>query len=665
MKKKIEALKKIINHHNKKYYIEDSPEINDFEYDKLMHQLINLEQESPNLITLDSPTQRIGDKPTEKFKNITHIIPMLSMDNTYSSEELIKFDERIKKILKQDSIDYIVELKIDGLAINLLYENGYLIQGATRGDGVTGDNVTSNLKTIKTIPLSLENKHKNTKIEARGEIYLNKKKFTKLNEQRKIEDKKLFANPRNAAAGSLKLLDPKEVSKRNLDIFIYGIGANEIKQVSTHEQELELLQELGFKVNKQYKHCSNIQKVIQYCNSWEEKRNTLDYEIDGMVIKVNSLEYQKLLGATAKSPRWMISYKFPTHEVKTKLLDITIQVGRTGVLTPVAELEPVWVSGSTVSRATLHNEDYILKKDIRISDEIIIEKSGEVIPKVVRVITTNKNRTNVIFKMPKTCPVCTGNIEKLEENAAHRCLNPFCPAQIKGQIELFASRKAMNIEGLGVSLIDQLVNAKLLNDYADLYTLKPQDISDLERMGEKSTENLFQGIENSKNIGLSKFLYALGIKHIGIKSAEILANKYKNIPALKTATYDELIETPEIGPKMAQSIIEFFHNNKKTPEVLVKFEKANVKMDLKQKIKIKTNFFTNKTFIITGTLENFKRPDLEELIKKYGGTIASGITKNLDYVIVGANPGSKYNKALKMNKTILDEKTVLEMLDSI
>ncbi|MBU0651232.1 NAD-dependent DNA ligase LigA, partial [bacterium] len=558
IKKQIENLKKQIRYHDKKYYIDNQPEITDFEYDQLMHKLIDLEKTHPELITPDSPTQRVSNNLTEHFPTAVHMVPMLSMDNTYSNEELIKFDERVKKNLEtSEDIEYTVELKFDGLAVSLLYENKTFVRGATRGDGQQGDDISPNLKTIMSIPLYVENLPEAEKLEVRGEVFMDKKTFNKLNQQREISEDKKFANPRNAAAGSLKLLDPKEVSKRNLDIYVYQIVSKETKHKTQFEQ-LEYLKQLGFKVNRHIKLCKNINEVIKLCNDWEEKRHNLPYEVDGMVIKVNSIEFQNQLGSTSKSPRWQIAYKFPAVQARTKILSIDVQVGRTGVITPVANLEPTWLSGSTVKRATLHNQDYIHEKDIRIGDEVFIEKSGEIIPQVVKVINPEKKDRGAHFHMPHTCPVCNAKVEQLEDNVAYVCTNVFCPAQIKARIELFASRKAMNIEHLGASLVDQLVDAGLLKDYSDIYYLKFEDISSLERMGEKSAKNLINAIEKSKTAGFEKFLYALGIKHIGIKSAETLAQKYRSIDNIAKAGFEELTEINDIGPKIAQSLIDFF-----------------------------------------------------------------------------------------------------------
>ncbi len=657
-KKLLTKLKQQIQYHNKKYYQDHTPEISDYDYDQLVKKAQEIEFFFPDLLSEESPTLQVGEKPTEEFQHITHEIPMLSMDNTYSPEELIKFDERVKKILEIKDVDYIVELKIDGLAVSILYENKNIKYGATRGDGITGDNITENIKTVKSIPHHITEK---SKIEIRGEVFLSKKDFQQLNQEKIKKEEKLFANPRNAAAGSLKLLDASETAKRNLDIFVYGIGINEAFPCETHEQELNFLKKIGIQINPNIKYCKNINEVIDYCLSWQNKKETLAYEIDGMVIKVNNLAYQKQLGQTFKSPRWQIAYKFPACEVKTKVLDIIVQVGRTGVLTPVAVLEPVWVSGSTVSRATLHNEEDLTRKDIRIGDEVFIEKSGEVIPQVLRVVNPDKSGRNPEFKMPKKCPVCSSHVEKMEDNVAYRCSNVFCPAQIKGQIELFASKKAMNIEGLGTALIDVLVDKKLLSNYSDIYYLKPDNICSLERMGEKSTKNLFNFIENSKKISFDKFLYALGIRHIGIKSAEVLAKKYGSIDAIQDASYENLIEIPEIGPKMAQSIIDFF-KLPMTKIVLEKFKNAGIKMqyDINQQIDT-SNPCYGKTFLITGTLKNYKRHELEDFIKQKGGYISSCVTKNLDYLIVGENPGSKLEKAQKLGKQILSEDDVINM----
>jgi len=627
-----------------------------------MHELIALENEYPECITPDSPTQRVGEKPSGQFATITHAVPMLSMDNTYSQEDLLKFDERIKKNLGHDNIDYIVELKIDGLAVTLIYEGGIYSLGATRGDGINGDNITANIKTVSDVPLVLKNITSGKRFEVRGEVYLNHTSFEALNKARKSLEEKQFANPRNAAAGSLKLLDPAKVAKRNLSIFIYAIGINDIQEYETHQEELDSLKQLGFPINPHITHCNTIQDVIDYCNTWENKRDSLDYDIDGMVIKVNNLEMQKQLGSTNKSPRWQISYKFPAIEVQTKLNDITIQVGRTGILTPVAELEPAWVSGSTISRATLHNEDYILSKDIRIGDDVIIEKGGEVIPQVLRVANPNDpNRNPNQFQMPTQCPVCNHSVEKLEDNVAYVCTNTFCLAQIKGQIEHFSARKAMDIEGLGVAIIDQLVDLGTIKNYCDIYSLNFDQLVSLDRMGEKSANNLLESIAKSKILGLERFLFALGIRHIGVRSAELLARHYKILNKLQQASIEELNNIPEIGPKMAESLIEFF-KQVETQSILEKFHHVGINMNIAESSFSEDTPFTNKLCIVTGTLKHFKRHELEEKIKQMGGYISTSVNKKVDFVIVGENAGSKLEKAQKLEKQIINEEELLNML---
>jgi len=661
-KQEIIDLIKEIREHDIRYYVNNDPIITDFEYDLLLTRLKKIESQFPEFIMTDSPTQRIGDKVSGKFPSVNHFIPMLSMDNTYGEEDLIDFDKRMKKILEEDSVDYFVELKIDGLAVSLLYDSGYFVQGATRGDGINGEDITANIKTIKSVPLFIPGIDKTKKLEVRGEVFIKKQDFLNINKLREENEEKRFANARNAAAGSLKLLDPAIVAKRPLDVFIYEIGLNESIPMTTHSEKIKYLLDLGFNVNKQNKYCKDINEVIDFCSIWQEKREELDYDIDGMVIKINNVSYQKILGQTAKSPRWQIAYKFPAKEVKTKLLDIVVQVGRTGAITPVAELEPVWISGSTVKRASLHNEDFIKLKNIEIGDDVYVEKSGEVIPQVTR-LAESFHSNEKKFKMPDKCPVCNSEVIREENNVALRCVNSFCPAQIKGQIELFASRKAMNIEGLGESLIDQLVDKKLLLDYADLYFLKYDDICNLERMGVKSANNLIENIEKSKNAGFAKFLYGLGIRHIGIRTAEILAKKYKNLDAFRVASVEDLSCVSEVGDKIAKSVEDFFKQDR-VDAIINKFKDAGVLMSVIEE-NIPDNPFKDKLFVITGSLDNFKRVELENIIKKHGGEVSSSVSKKIDAVICGKEPGSKFRKAQKLGKEIINEDELKELIKEV
>jgi len=649
-KKKIEKLREEIRYHDYKYYVEARPEIPDSEYDRLMRELIALEKEFPSLITPDSPTQRVGGEPLKEFKTVTHKIPMLSLDNCYSAEELKEFDGRVRKNLKQE-YNYVVEPKIDGVAVSLYYEEGIFKLGSTRGDGIRGDDITNNLKTIKSIPLKINFKGK---IEVRGEVYLAREHFLSINKEKEERGEETFANPRNAAAGSLKLLDPKLVAERPLDIFIHTLSSIDKKMWKTHYEALNGLKKLGFKVVNPAKLCRNIEEVISYCNEWEDKRDTLPYEIDGMVIKVNSFEQHEILGTTAKSPRYAIAFKFKARQAVTKLKDIILQVGRTGIVTPVAVLEPVYLSGSTISRCTLHNEDEIKRKDIRIGDTVIIEKGGEVIPKVVGVVTSKRNGKEKVFKMPDNCPVCGSKIVRLLDEVAYRCQNVSCPAQIQRRIEHFTGRRAMNIEGFGPAIITQLIKNKLVKDYADLYYLKAEDLEKMERMGEKSASNLINALQNSKNNTLSQLIFALGIQEVGENTAELLVSKYDSIDELSSATKEELQNIRGIGPSVAESIENFF-KQKENLKVIEKLKKAGVNTKRKKEEVALKGKLLGKTFVFTGELNSFTRDEAETLVRRLGGTPTSSVSKKTDYVVVGRDPGSKYDKAKKLGVKIINE----------
>ncbi|HOM27819.1 MAG TPA: NAD-dependent DNA ligase LigA, partial [bacterium] len=572
-KERIEELVKLINYYNYMYYVENNPVISDYEYDKLYKELVELEKKYPEYKLPDSPTQKVGGQPLREFKTIEHKIPMLSMDNTYSEEELIEFDAKIKRMADVKEVDYVVELKYDGVAVSLHYEDGEFILGVTRGDGFRGDDITENLKTVKTLPLKIKYKES---IEVRGEVYMRKDDFEKLNRERKEKGEVLFANPRNATAGSLKLLDPKLVAQRNLQIFIYQGFLN--NGPNTHWEVLNFLKEIGFPVSPYRKCCKNIEKVIEYCNEWREKRFTLPYNIDGMVVKVNSLDLQRTLGTTTKSPRWAVAYKFPAEQVSTIVKDVIVQVGRTGTLTPVAILEPVFVSGTTVSRATLHNFDEIKRLGVKIGDRVFVEKSGEIIPKVVKVIPEARTGKEKDIPVPETCPVCGSRVVKDIQEVAIRCPNIRCPAQVKERIIHFTSRDAMDIEGLGEKWVNILVDKGLLSDYGDIYYLKYDDLIKLERMGDKSVKNLLEAIDKSKTRPFSNLIYALGIRHIGVHASEILSDEFNSIDELKNATIEKLSSISEIGPIMAESIVDFF-SNEENLKVIEKLRKAGVKME--------------------------------------------------------------------------------------
>ena len=661
-KERVESLRREIRYHDKKYYVEDNPEISDYEYDQLMKELEALETQHPDLITPDSPTQRVGGEPAQEFSTVEHRTAMLSLDNTYSQEELLDFDVRIRKLLPDQAIEYVAELKLDGLGVALIYENGRFVRGATRGDGQSGEDITGNLRTIRSIPLILEGVGATLPVlEVRGEVYMAKSDFEKLNRQREEGDEMPFANPRNAAAGSVRLLDPRITASRPLDIFMYMLTYAEGKSFSSHWESLQILRELGLKVNPHTRKSSTIEKIIDYCNMWAERRDEVDYEIDGIVVKVNSIVQQVELGATTKSPRWSISYKFPARQATSKIENIIVQVGRTGALTPVAVLAPTPLSGTVISRATLHNEDEIERKDIRVGDTVVIERAGDVIPAVVMVVEEKRTGQEKEFQMPDKCPVCGSDVFRPENESVTRCTNPACLAQVKENLHHFASRNAMDIDGLGPSLIDQLVDKDLVQNAANLYFLKGNDLVGLERMGDKSADNLIKAIEKSKTNSLARFIFALGIRHVGVRAAEILAEHYSSIDVLAEAKADDLEKIDEIGPKIAESIAQFFHQ-KENKEILARYSEAGVKMSEEKTSTDEDQPLDGKTFVLTGALQKMTRDEASEAIKNAGGKVTSSVSKNTDYVMVGESPGSKYNKAKKLDITILTEDKFVSLI---
>ncbi len=659
IKKQIEVLRGQIRHHDRLYYVENNPEVTDQEYDTLVSRLQKLEEAHPEFITTDSPTQRVAGKPIKMFDVVQHKVPMLSMDNTYSHDELREFDKRVKKSLSPGNLEYVVELKIDGVSVSLLYENANFIKGATRGDGAAGDDVSVNLRTIRSVPLKLDASIALVKAEVRGEVYMAKEGFSQLNKRKKEAGEELFVNPRNAAAGSLKLLNPRITAGRHLDVFFYGVGYYEGVDFQSQYQLLEFLKEAGFRTNPHIKKCSCIEEVLEYCDSWEKKKEQLDYEIDGMVIKVNSIAQQRALGATSKSPRWMIAYKFPAQRKATRLKDIVVQVGRTGTITPVAVLEPVFISGTTVSRATLHNIEEIERRDIRIGDMVILEKAGEIIPQVVDVISSRRTGKEKIFVMPKKCPACGSEVKRIEEEVALRCENPACPAKIKEIIKHFACRKAMDIEGLGDALVEQLVDKGLVRDIADLYTLKRQDIEVLERMGEKSAQNVIDAINKSGSNDLARLIFGLGIRHVGEHTAEVLAERFVSLDKLRKAGIEELENIYEIGPVMAKSIGEFFKGRQ--PHKIIEKLKMHG-LNTRQPKKRLINRLDGKIFVLTGELENFTRPQAQGLIKGLGGKVSGSVSKKTDFVVAGKSPGAKYAKAKELAVKILNEKEFRDLI---
>jgi len=659
IKKRIKELRQEIRLHDRKYYVENRPEISDQRYDSLIRQLKELEDEHPQFFSKDSPTQRIGEQAVGRSKKIRHISTMLSMDNTYSADELREFDKRIKKNLSKEDISYVVELKIDGASVSLFYENGIFKSGATRGDGKRGDDITQNLKIVKGIPLFARNKEKfPPSIEIRGEVYMDHMVFSKINQEKKSHGKELFANPRNAAAGSLKLLDSNIAAKRGLQIFIYGIGNTTIDTIDTHSGILSYLNKEGFRTNQHIKKCKNIEDVIRYCNQWQSRREELDYDIDGMVVKLDSMSQQKRLGATTKAPRWMIAYKFPAQQATTKLKDIIVQVGRTGSLTPVAELVPVALSGSTISRATLHNMDDIRRKDIMIGDTVIIEKAGEIIPQVIAPVLSKRTGKEKKFIMPERCPACNAKTVQYPGEVAIRCDNVMCPAQQKERLRHFASLQGMDIEGLGEAVVDQLIDKKLVKDCADIYNLTLDDICKLERMAQKSARNLLEAIARSKSQSLARLIYSLGIRHVGVHTADVLANRFGSVENLLKQNIEALMNTNEIGPIMAESICEFFQRDS-TRNLLRKLELAG--LNFKQKT-VAAAKFSGKIFIFTGSLNNFSRTEAQDIVKTLGGTIAFSIGKRIDFVISGIDPGSKLKKAKKLGLKIITEKEFRDLI---
>lgn len=664
--KEVQQLREKINDADYKYYVLAQPDIDDYEYDMLVKRLIELEKLYPSLISEDSPTQRVSGQVIDKFNSVSHSVPMLSLSNSYNFGELIEFDRRVRTFLKEAKVDsnkleYICELKFDGVAVSLIYENSKFIRGATRGDGFTGDDVTNNLKTIKSIPLSVSHsKIKN--FEVRGEVFIKKKDFEKINYEQELLGEKTFANPRNTAAGTLKLKDSKQVAARPLDIYTYYLRTDDIVLKYQYDN-LKLLEELRFPVNKYYKKVETIEQVKEYCDEIEKIRDTLPYEIDGVVIKVNSLEQLELIGNTSKSPRWAIAYKFKAKQKTTKIRDIKLQVGRTGTITPVAELEPVFLAGSKISRATLHNFDEIKRKDIRVGDTVVIEKGGDVIPKVVEVLKEYRPQNSKEFSPPDKCPVCNSILEKPENEVNYYCINYFCPPQVQGRIEHFVSRDAMDIRGLGENIIETLISKGFIKDITDIYKLKEHkdELIEMERFGEKSVNNLLTSIEESKDKPYEKVLFAIGIRHIGERTAKIIANHFRDIDTLINAKEEEIDKIYEIGPKIAKSIVNFFKDNKGI-NLINGLKKAGLKFELEKK-KVKENpNFKDKIFVLTGTLEKYTRKQAEEIIESLGGKTSSSVSKKTDYVIVGLEPGSKLDKAKLLGIKTLTEDEFISML---
>lgn len=657
--KRIEELISLINYHNEKYYNQDSPEIEDFEYDNLMKELIKLEEENPELKRNDSPSNRVGGKPLDKFEQVVHKIPMLSLSNAYSWEDLKDFDSRVREAVGSD-VEYVVEFKIDGLSVGLNYNNGIFESGATRGNGIVGENITKNLMTIKNIPLNIDEKGELT---VRGEVYISKKDFEEINKIQEEQDQPLYANPRNLAAGSLRQLDSKLTAKRPLDIFIFNLEDINSKQFKTHSESLEYLKQQGFHVSPEFKVFKTMDEIIEYIKYWTEHREDLGFGIDGMVIKVNNLAQREQMGYTAKSPRWAIAYKFPAERKETKLLDIVVEVGRTGTITPTAVLEPIRLAGTTVSRATLHNEDYINEKDIKINDTVLVQKAGDIIPQVVEVIKEKRTGEEIEFKMPEECPVCGEPTVRLEGEAAVKCINISCPAQIRRGIIHFASREAMDIDGLGESIITLLLKQDLIKDISDLYYLKKEQISVLERMGDKSATNLINAINKSKENDLWRFINGLGIKLIGTKAAKVLASEFKDLDKLMNATEQELINLEEFGQTMADSVVEFFKEEKNI-SVIEKLKEAGVNTKLIESDDADIpKIFEKMKIVLTGTLPTLKRNDAKEMIEKRGGKATSSVSKSTSFVLAGEEAGSKLTKANDLGIKVIDEEKFLQLIE--
>jgi DNA ligase (NAD+) len=659
--KKIDELRHRLNQYNYEYHVLDQPTIPDAEYDRLLKELIKLEEAFPELITPDSPSQRVGGQVLDLFTKVRHESPMLSLSNAFNENDLRDFDRRVRQGVG-DEFSYVCELKIDGLAVSLKYENGLFIQGSTRGDGQVGEDITSNLKTIRSIPLRLLEP---ITIEVRGEAFMPKSSFARLNEVKEENGEEPFANPRNAAAGSLRQLDPQIAAERQLDIFLYAIVNMGETNLLFHSEGLNWLDSIGFKTNKERKSCATIEEVLAFIEGWAEKRPHLAYEIDGIVIKVDSLAQQEELGTTVKSPRWAIAYKFPAEEVETTLLDIELNVGRTGVITPTAVLTPVKVAGSTVQRATLHNEDLIREKDIRIGDQVLIKKAGDIIPEVVQVLVESRTGKEMEFSMPTHCPECNSELVRLEGEVAVRCINPKCPAQIREGLIHFVSRTAMNIDGLGEKVVSQLFAENLIQDVAGLYRLTREQLLELERMGEKSVSNLLAAIEASKGNSLEKLLFGLGIRHVGAKAAKTLAQHFEHMDRMVYATREELTSINEIGEKMADSIVTFFEQEE-VLGLLNELKEMGINM-IYTGPKLVTSdqsdsFFTGKTIVLTGKLSQLTRNEAKDKIESLGGNVSGSVSKKTDLVVAGEEAGSKLKKAEELGIDVWNEERLVEEL---
>jgi len=658
--KRIQELRDILNYHSIKYYVEDNPEISDFEYDALYRELETLEAANSELVTPESPTQRVGGQILAGFDKVEHVVQMQSLNDVFSPDELIAFDRRVREAV-HEPVEYVVEKKIDGLSVSLEYENGLLVRGSTRGDGFVGEDVTQNLRTIKSIPLEL--KEKLPLLEVRGEVFISKDDFLKMNEEQEELGQPLFANPRNAAAGSLRQLDSRITAKRKLDIFVFNIQRLEGKTLDTHSRTLEFLKTLGLKVSPNYRVCSSIDEALKEIEKIGEARGEFGFEIDGAVVKVNSLAQRELLGSTIKTPKWAAAYKYPAEKKQTKIKAIWVNVGRTGVLTPNAVLEPVRLAGTTVSRATLHNMDYITEKQIRIGDTAWVQKAGDIIPEVLEVVFEKRDGSESEFVMPGKCPVCGAEVMREEGQAAYRCMGIECPAQLSRSIEHFVSRDAMNIDGMGTAIVNMLLDKGFIKGVADLYYLhlRKDELISLERMGKKSVENLLASIEKSKLNNIDRLIYGFGIRNIGLRAAQLLAENFESVDALSRADVEDITKINEFGEITAQSVVHFFKQDQ-TKDTIVKLRAAGVNLSSTGKRQVADNRFEGLTFVLTGTLPTYSRNEASEIIAGFGGKTSGSVSKKTDYVLAGEEAGSKLDKALQLGVKVIDEAEFKRMI---
>lgn len=662
--KRVFELHQILEHHNYRYHVLDDPEISDTDYDRLLRELKDLETEFPDLLTPDSPTQRVGGAPLDAFSTVSHAVPMLSLDNAFGLEEVREFDARLQRLLGTQTIDYVVEPKIDGVAVELVYQDGVFVQGSTRGDGFVGEEITQNLRTIKAIPMRLITRELAApqRLDVRGEVYYTKAGFIKLNQERETRGEPTYANPRNTAAGSLRQLDPSITAQRPLNIFIHSFGQAIGQEFASHFEALETFKKWGFRVNPHITLCKGPDEVVAQCEQIVALRDSLEYDIDGVVIKVNDRALQTEAGFRTRSPRWAVALKFEAKQATTQILDIKTQVGRTGALTPVAVMAPVKIEGVEITRATLHNQDEIDRKGVQIGDWVVIQRAGDVIPEVVKVIESKRTGNENPYHIPQSCPVCGSHVVRLEGEAVHRCQNLSCPAQLKEGIRHFASKGAMDIDGLGEKLVEQLVDKGLVKNVADFYTLTKEQIAGLERMADKSAQNIVNALEKSKNVELARLIFALGIRHVGEHVSRVLANEFKSLDNLKQATTEQLQNTREIGPQVAQSVFQFF-NEQQNIETLDRLLASGVKIAVIE-TPTENGKFSGKTFVFTGSLQLFTRDEAEQMVTKLGGHAASSVSSKTDYVVIGENAGSKAQRARELDIPILSERAFRELVGS-